>query len=63
MKAAFVVLLILILTLTSCTGDSENEIQPIYTGPTISDELQSDWHKTTISKVKSIIGNSLPVPT
>ncbi len=35
---------------------------PAYTGPTISDELQSDWHKTTISKVESLIGHSLPIP-
>jgi len=63
MRSVFIVILILIITLTGCTGDSESNIQLVYTGPTISDELPGDWHKTTISKVESIIGNSLPIPT
>ena len=62
MKIALVVILMLILTLTGCTGERENDVQPTYTGPTISDELQNDWHKTTISKVESIVGYNLPIP-
>jgi len=63
MKLLLVVVFILILPFTSCTGGN-NDIQPVYTGPTISDELRSDrdWHKATIAKVESVIGYSLPVP-
>ncbi len=36
---------------------------PTYTGPTISDELQSGWKKTTIAEMEIILGVKLPVPS
>ena len=62
MRTAFIIILILTLILTGCTGGNENDSQPVYTGPAISDNLSGDWHKTTISKVESMMGDSLPIP-
>jgi hypothetical protein len=61
---AFIFILTLIFPLISCNGGNENEPQPVYTGPAISDELPTDgdWCKATIAEVESVIGDSLPVP-
>jgi len=62
-KIALVMMAVLLIIVAGCTDRSENKTPPVYSGLTVSGELQSGWQKTTIPKVESLLGQQLPVPT
>lgn len=63
MKLALVAMVVLMLITAGCIGGSQNETPPVYSGPTVSGELPSDFRKTTIRELELLLGQKLPVPT
>ena len=49
--------------LNGCTPTSQNDSSLTYPESTVSGDLESDWQKTTISELESLLGQQLPVPT
>jgi len=49
--------------LNGCTATSRNDSSLTYSELTVSGELESDWQKTTISELVSLLGQQLPIPT
>ncbi len=50
--------MLLVLT-TGCTTSQE---KPVYSGPSLSDQLESGWQKTTIPKLGFLLSTKLPMP-
>jgi hypothetical protein len=63
MKIVLVTMVALMLITAGCIGKSENGTPPVYSGPTVSDELPSIFQKTNIRDLELLLGQKLPVPT
>ncbi len=53
----------LLIIAAGCIDGSQNNTTPVYSGLTVSGELQDSWERTSIPKVESMLGQKLPEPT
>jgi hypothetical protein len=63
MKTVLATMTVLLLVVAGCTAGSQNDTLSAYSGPKVSGELESDWEKTTVSELESLLGQQLPIPT
>ncbi len=61
-KHIIVTLVITLLVTTGCTYDFQKQTPILYSGLTVSGEIDNKWHKAEIDEIESIISHKLPIP-
>lgn len=63
MKIKIMIITIVLLTTCGCMSRSLNQTSIAYSGPTISGAIDKGYQQATVSKIESLLGQKLPIPT